>query len=120
MFSTNWLRDLSGLVSSSRQGAGPRGKNRSQRRRQQPVLEVLEDRTLLASHLSAPVNLGTGATARHDVVVVDPSVTGYQALLTGLAPGTQVVTLSDHRDGVQQLTAALGGRHDITSIHVIA
>src|SRR5207253_6791942 len=56
----------------------------------------------------------------HAVVFFESSVAGYQILRQGLDPGTDAVLLDSDGDGVREIAAFLTGRHDLTSIGVVA
>lgn len=57
---------------------------------------------------------------RQEVVFVDASVKGYQQLVAGLKPGTEVVVLDANKDGLQQIADYLQGRSGIDSIHILS
>ncbi len=58
--------------------------------------------------------------AATQVVFIDPTVYDYQALLAGLAPGTEAYLLDPQEDGLQQIAAALAGQTGLSSISIIA
>ncbi len=95
------------------------------------VLEELESRLAPAGYVvnsnlaisplgSADEQNDTNAAAAHAVVFFESSVTDYQALIQGLAPGTDAVVLDSTGDGVNEMAAFLAGRQDLTSIGVVA
>jgi hypothetical protein len=43
------------------------------------------------------------------LVVVDPTVSDYHILLSGVSPNTEVYILDKHRDGIEQITEILTG-----------
>ncbi len=54
------------------------------------------------------------------LVVVDTGVTGYEDLLTGLQPGTEILLIDAAENGLQKLADYVDGRDDITSIHILS
>ncbi len=74
------------------------------------------------SELSA----ATADSIRHELVFVDTSVAGYQALLDDLfaqaTPGSvfEIELLDATLDGVSQVTAALAGRSDLAAVHILS
>lgn len=62
----------------------------------------------------------TQAPPRKEVVFVDTRAPDYQALLQGVAHGTEVILLSTDKDGVQQIADALAGRSGIDAIHIVS
>ena len=58
--------------------------------------------------------------SRTEVVFVDPTVSNYQELLSGMDPHIEVVMLDGGQDGVQQMASSLEGRIGIDAIHIIS
>ena len=54
------------------------------------------------------------------VVFFESAVADYQVLRQGLSAGTDAVVLDSGGDGLRQMAAVLAGRHDLTSIGVVA
>ncbi|WP_417456237.1 VCBS domain-containing protein [Kordiimonas sp.] len=54
----------------------------------------------------------------HDVVVVDTTVDGYETLLAGVSPGTEVILIG--AEGLSELASALEGRSDIDSLQILS
>ena len=54
------------------------------------------------------------------IVFIDSQVKDYQALATGVVPGTKVVILKSDRDGISQITKALSQKNNYTSIHIVS
>ncbi|NER27984.1 MAG: DUF4347 domain-containing protein [Symploca sp. SIO1C4] len=54
------------------------------------------------------------------LVVIDQKVEDYKVLAAGVKSGAQVLILDSHRDGVEQITAALQGYTEISSIHIVS
>ena len=75
---------------------------------------------------SSELNAATVDSIRHELVFVDTSVAGYQALLDDLfAKATpesvfEILLLDPTRDGVSQVTAALAGRSDLAAVHILS
>jgi N-acetylneuraminic acid mutarotase len=90
-------------------------------------LETLECRlapAAFAVHSGLEVSrlhgLRDAAGGEHAVVFFESSVADYQVLEKGLAAGTDAVVLDGGGDGLRQMAAFLAGRHDLTSIGVVA
>ena len=62
-----------------------------------------------------PTDLETSA-----LVVVDTGVQGYEDLLVGLEPGTEILLIDANENGLQKLADYVDGRDDITSIHILS
>ncbi len=56
----------------------------------------------------------------HQVAFVDSRVVDAEVLLARLAADTSIYWLDPERDGIRQITEALGGLADINSVHVIS
>jgi hypothetical protein len=56
----------------------------------------------------------------HSVVFIDANVDDYQSLVLGAVPKAEVIVLDKNSDGVAQMTAALVGRTDISTIHIVS
>ncbi|HSI52307.1 MAG TPA: DUF4347 domain-containing protein [Ideonella sp.] len=56
----------------------------------------------------------------HDIVFIDTSVQGWQALRDGVLPGAEVVLLDPAQDGLTQMLASLQGRSALDSIQVLS
>ena len=69
--------------------------------------------------LGAPAALPTDL-APSALVVVDTGVEGYEDLLTGLEPGTEILLIDANENGLQKLADYVDGRDDITSIHILS
>ncbi|MEO5329138.1 MAG: DUF4347 domain-containing protein [Magnetococcus sp. THC-1_WYH] len=67
-----------------------------------------------------PATHDTALSSPREVVVVDPSVPNYQTLLAGVSEDAQVVILDPHKDGVEQIRAALAGHSGIASLHIVS
>ncbi|MDH5318414.1 MAG: DUF4347 domain-containing protein, partial [Nitrospira sp.] len=59
-------------------------------------------------------------TARQELVFVDTAVEDYQSLLVGISPNAEIIILDSTRDGVQQISEALQGRHNLDAIHILS
>jgi N-acetylneuraminic acid mutarotase len=119
---TRWL--LSSL--SAEIGTGRRVSKKA-RRRVRACLEELESRLAPASffvnaqlQVSRLDNLGDVAAGTHAVVFFESAVANYQILRQGLQAGTDAVVLDSAGDGVKEMAAFLGGRHDLATIGVVA
>ncbi|QDL11410.1 hypothetical protein DP113_29260 [Brasilonema octagenarum UFV-E1] len=56
----------------------------------------------------------------HPVVFIDANVDDSQSLILGAVAEAEVIVLENHSDGIAQITAALVGRSDISSIHIVS
>lgn len=54
------------------------------------------------------------------LVVIDQKVEDYKLLAAGVKSGAEVLILDSHRDGVEQITAALQGYTEFNSIHLVS
>jgi len=54
------------------------------------------------------------------IAFIDTALDDRQTLHNGIAPGTEVISLNAARDGVEQITEAVGSRSGINSIHIIS
>ena len=70
--------------------------------------------------LGAPAALPTDLAKPSALVVVDTGVEGYEDLLTGLEPGTEILLIDAAENGLQKLADHVDGRDDITSIHILS
>jgi hypothetical protein len=73
----------------------------------------------------APTTVDTPAQAqRHEIVFVDTAVSGYQQLVANLKSdltrSVDVVLIDAARDGVEQISQALAGQHDVSAVHIIS
>ncbi|NEQ95341.1 MAG: DUF4347 domain-containing protein [Cyanothece sp. SIO2G6] len=55
-----------------------------------------------------------------DVVFIDAGIDGYQALQADLPRNVDVIVLESGRDGVTQISEALGQRQNVDSVHILA
>ena len=110
-----------------------------------PLLEELERRILLSADLvaalvdpalahgviappevHAELDLAPAAATRHELVIVDPDVADWEALVEDLRASAdphrslEVVVLDAGRDGVDQIGAALRGQSGLDAVHVVA
>ncbi|WP_187625183.1 Ig-like domain-containing protein [Pseudomonas congelans] len=72
------------------------------------------------SGATSDVPVKPAAVPGSTVVFVDSRVKDSQALLTGVAPGTQVVELDATRDGLQQVADYLESHQGVSSVQIIA
>ena len=126
-----WRKYLQQLSLSFFQKGTVRKARSASRPLARAVLEELESRLAPAGYVvnsnlaisplgSADEQNDTNAAAAHAVVFFESSVTDYQGLIQGLAPGTDAVVLDSTGDGVNEMAAFLAGRQDLTSIGVVA
>lgn len=54
------------------------------------------------------------------IAFIDAGIADYQSLALGLLPGVEVVVLDPTQDGVQQITDALNGRSDLSSVQILS
>ena len=55
----------------------------------------------------------------HEILFVDARVANWQSLASSVKSDVQVVLIDPGKDGIDQVTAALQGRHDLTSIQFL-
>ncbi len=88
--------------------------------------ELAQQLLMTVDEQRSEVNAATADSIRHELVFVDTSVPGYQALLDDLfgqaAPGSvfEIELLDANLDGVSQVTAALEGRSDLAAVHILS
>src|SRR5262245_38978862 len=63
-------------------------------------------------------------TSRHEIVFIDTAVSGYQQLLADVhsdaTRNVETVLIDSSHDGVDQISQALAGEHDLDAIHIIS
>ncbi|WP_349369674.1 DUF4347 domain-containing protein [Salinarimonas sp.] len=59
-------------------------------------------------------------TDRVEVVFVDPSVDGYEDIIAGVDPSTEIHILSGEQDALLEMAAYLDGRAGIDAVHVVS
>ena len=84
-----------------------------------PESEIPATGNFRLEDLGAPAALPTDL-APSALVVVDTGVKGYEDLLTGLEPGTEILLIDADENGLQKLADYVDGRDDITSIHILS
>ncbi|MBF2000098.1 MAG: DUF4347 domain-containing protein [Synechococcales cyanobacterium M58_A2018_015] len=60
------------------------------------------------------------STSPKTLVFVDAALPDSDALAIGALPGVEVILLDPTQDGVAQITAALQGKTDVTSLHIFS
>ncbi|MBF0125799.1 MAG: DUF4347 domain-containing protein, partial [Magnetococcales bacterium] len=55
-----------------------------------------------------------------EMIFVDPTVNNYQTLLRTLPQEARVVLLDPHKDGVEQIRAALSGHAGVETLHIVS
>ena len=65
------------------------------------------------------VAMGDKPGSAHEIIFVDASVAGLQALLNEHQQA-EVIVLDPHRDGVEQIATALAGRTGVDAIHILS
>ncbi|WP_177408621.1 cadherin-like domain-containing protein [Pseudomonas sp. M30-35] len=81
------------------------------------VDEGVKDRV---STLDDPIALTSAPAGERGIIFVDGSVEHYQDLIAGIGSDLEVVMISPGADGVEQIAAALAGRHDVDVIHILS
>ncbi|MEM1425893.1 MAG: DUF4347 domain-containing protein, partial [Cyanobacteria bacterium P01_H01_bin.130] len=75
----------------------------------------------LLTGLAAELDAQLAAQGQGDrLVIIDGGVENYHELIAGVEPGVEVIVLDPSLDGVAQITAALDGRTNIASLHVLS
>jgi hypothetical protein len=124
-----WRRCLRSLAFTG--GVAPRRSPRRGRAYARPLanarLEELESRLAPASfainsqlQISSLSEPEASATETHAVVFFESSVANYQILRQGVSTATDSVVLDSTGDGLREMAAFLAGRHNLTSIGVVA
>ena len=72
-----------------------------------------------AAQLAALSNPAATAQGPSEILFIDGSLNGVQQLLNGVRADVQVFILDSSKDGFSQITAALAGRLDISTIHLV-
>jgi len=73
------------------------------------------------SHLpQSRLGLSLRTSSDSQVVFIDPNVTGYQSLVSGLPPGTRYVVLNPNEDGLQQIASYLQSHPGVDAIHLVS
>ncbi|MCT7956395.1 DUF4347 domain-containing protein [Laspinema palackyanum] len=64
----------------------------------------------------------TSATTSQNpsIVVLDAAVENWESLAAGVLPGTEIVVLHPHQDGVAQITELLATRSNIDALHILS
>ena len=75
--------------------------------------------TLTPTHAPGDIPALTPNPAATEILFIDPRVANWQALAKGVAKNVQIVLVDPNRDGLEQVTAALKGRSDLTAIQFL-
>ena len=59
-------------------------------------------------------------THPHEIAFIDPAITDFDTLLSGLRPDVEAIVLSQAEPAIAQMARALEGRTKLDAIHVIA
>lgn len=73
-----------------------------------------------AERLVAALSGVPATETANEIVFIDTTVQGYEALLQGISPGAEVVLLEAGQDGLAQIVGTLEGRSDLDAIHIIS
>jgi hypothetical protein len=57
---------------------------------------------------------------RRNLVFIDAAVEDYQYLAASVEPGTDIVILNSHSDGVKQISEVLAQRKNLKSVHIVS
>src|SRR5688572_7009364 len=60
------------------------------------------------------------APVRNEVVFVDSTIQGHEALIAGLSPNAKVVMLDPTRDAIDQIADYMDGERNVDAIHVLS
>src|SRR5688572_7887816 len=60
------------------------------------------------------------APVRNEVVFVDSTIQGHEALIAGLSPNAKVVMLDPTRDALDQIADYMDGQRNVDAIHLIS
>jgi len=79
------------------------------------------------AHQATVASVLSNAQVSHEIVFVDAGVSNYQSLLDGINGSNragvrdiEVVMIQADSNGIDQITQALAGRHDISAIHILS
>ncbi|MBF0438398.1 MAG: DUF4347 domain-containing protein, partial [Magnetococcales bacterium] len=72
-------------------------------------------------HASFPPPVPDAATpSPREMIFIDPTVENYQTLIKDIPQDAQVVILDPHKDGVEQISAALKGHSGVDAVHIVS
>src|SRR5262245_10961167 len=86
---------------------------------------VIDSAGEFAAH-SASVEVASARSVRHELVFVDAAVPDYQSLVHDITANSnaeheyKVVLLNSDAGGIEQISQALTGMHDVSAIHIIS
>ncbi|MDD1615841.1 MAG: hypothetical protein CG439_950, partial [Methylococcaceae bacterium NSP1-2] len=87
----------------------------------QPAFSPLAtEHPFAATDLALSPVIGVGGEHATTLIIVDPRAENAANLLANPPAQTQVISLDATRDGFQQVSEILKGRHDVTELHVLA
>ncbi|MDD1610691.1 MAG: DUF4347 domain-containing protein, partial [Methylococcaceae bacterium] len=87
----------------------------------QPAFSPLAtEHPFAATDLALSPVIGVGGEHATTLIIVDPRAENAANLLANPPAQTQVISLDATRDGFQQVSEILQGRHDVTELHVLA
>lgn len=55
-----------------------------------------------------------------NLVVIDSNIVGYEELVSGTLPDTEILILDSNRDGIAQITEALSNYEEVSSIQIFS
>src|SRR5262249_18340550 len=124
MTARSWIRNRFARPPRSQR---PKGSRKAPGFRFRPAIEVLEDRLAPASFaVNAQLQIipvGTASSspaAARAVVFFESSVADYQVLQQGVGAETDTVVLDSSGNGLDEMAAFLAGRHDLSTIALVA
>ncbi|MDJ0569991.1 MAG: DUF4347 domain-containing protein, partial [Pleurocapsa sp. MO_192.B19] len=59
-------------------------------------------------------------TPAQQIIFIDSQVEDYQLLAAGVIPGIETVILEHNRDGIEQITAVLQRKDNLTAVHIVS
>jgi len=91
-----------------------------------PVAAEIRSALTVTGNDISLANIGGAATQtqRHEIVFIDTAVSGYQQLLADVhsdaTRSVEAVLIDCSRGGIDQISQALAGQHDIDAIHIVS
>jgi hypothetical protein len=82
-------------------------------------ISLVKEKSLQSNLSSNPSNFNNN-NATTGLVFIDSKVDDYAILIAGITKNLEVVLLDDNCNGIAQITQALKGRFNLSSLHIVA